>query len=203
MKKMIEVDKKSIDGLIEEFLKQEKEKELVLEEVFAEKDNNDILVVLKKVTLLNAFYSTQLLNNHSEKKTNADILQMAKHIHNIDCLDRLMQSENIEDNFKAYESIGVSIADDKTNEARSFASKYCSWHYPEKYPIMDKFSRGFLFHYNSNVKKKQLSDYRCFCEAYKTFRKNVNEKFKTEYSNKDLDMFIWMYGKKHPEIGIN
>ena len=174
--------------------------------MFTEKKNVDILVVLKKVTLLNAFYSAQLLNNSSTNKTNADILQMAKHIHDKnrnEDLDKQLKSDIVEDNYKAYETIGIEIADDKTNEARSFASKYCSWHYPDKFPIMDRYSRGFLYYYNGGCDKVKLSNYRDFCEVYKKFRKRINKKYNRNYSNKELDMFIWMYGKKHPEIGID
>ena len=61
----------------------------------------------------------------------------------------------------------------------SFASKYCSWHNPDCFPITDRYSRGMIYrihHSNnnkfysrafSNLMQKNLNEYKDFCMVYR------------------------------------
>lgn len=201
----IELSEEIINSYIERFKTAECLKEQVLEDVFSHKTNNNLESVLKKVTLLNSFYSTQLFNNSASnvgKKHQADIVSMARHIADEEEFDKWLSSDDWKENLKAVNYIAFDSSDhiqrDVIHASLSFASKYCSWHYPEKYPIIDSISKGMLYYINRSkelveekVTRDSLNNYKLFCDLFDALKHQLDDR----YSVKELDMFLWQYGK--------
>ena len=210
MAEKIKIDRETIDDTIKRFDEQEKEKESVLKKAFSEPSNKDLEVVLTKVTLLNAFYSTQLPNNKIEsdkdRKYSVDILSMAKHIQSCTGFDKFLYSSDREKQLEAYNYIAFGNSDykdkEKNSSAESFASKYCSWHRPDEFPIMDSYSRGMLYGIVNqekidvdNLTKNSLKKYEIFCSVFCIVKNYINKKTGQNYTTKDFDKYLWKYGK--------
>ena len=81
----------------------------------------------------------------------------------------------------------------------SFASKYCSHHKPELFPIYDSYVGRMLRYFRrvdkfSSFKNDNLKDYVKF--------KTILDEFKAyyaleQYSLKELDRYLWLLGKKY------
>lgn len=81
----------------------------------------------------------------------------------------------------------------------SFATKYCSHHFPKDFPIYDSYVEKVLIYFNkqdnfANFKREDLKDYSKFKEILIQFSKFYNIQ---EYSLKDIDRYIWQLGKKY------
>lgn len=217
MTKQIDINRETIKKTIAEFERHEGTKENVLKKVFSNCSNDNVEDVLVKVTLLNAFYSTQLYNNpaaNSFRKHHADILSMAKHIAKKQEFDQWLYSVDWNDNLKAVDYIAIGNSDwikrDNISDSLSFSTKYCNWHCPDKYPIVDSIAKGMIYNifkdknsslYDKELKQKDLSDYHTFCEKFNRFRTLVSERDNRQYSVKEIDEYLWQYGKDH-EITI-
>lgn len=219
--KQIDYSRNCINDCIRRFDENEQLKEELLREAFSDNPNTDLKAVLLRVTLLNTFYSTRLNNNRKDKrkdstsKTHIDVESMARHIASKQELDSWIDSENEDERLKAFDWIASEKSEYKTDAhyaASSFASKYCSWCNPEKYPIMDSYSRGMLYHinadqnshfYSGRLSQDSLRDYEVFCKAHKAFKEFLQRKHGgKEYSTKDIDKYLWLYGTEHPEVAI-
>lgn len=147
-------------------------------------NNTDINDILIKCSSLNDFYSTNIFS----------IFTVAKHI----------LALNIDENLKNGDPSIVNIIakvriNNKEKNFYSFATKYCSHHFPKEYPIYDSFVEKVLLHFKKtdnfmNFKKKDLKDYTKLKEVLLTFRKHYNL---TEYSLKDIDRYLWQLGKEY------
>ena len=229
MEKRIDIKCETINNTIAKFESSEGTKERVLNKFFSNTCNKNLDDVLVKVTLLNAFYSTQLYNNpatNSQKKHHADILSMAQHIANKQPdFDKWLYSDNWKDNLKAVDYIAFGDSEwvkrndpkekNAINDALSFATKYCNWHCPDKYPIVDAIAKGMIYYlckdkqsslyeslYDKNLIQKDLNDYKRFCEKFNSFRELVSERDNREYSVKDIDKYLWQYGKDQEQRGV-
>lgn len=74
----------------------------------------------------------------------------------------------------------------------SFATKYCSWHNNEKYPIYDGFVEKTLIAYRgkdnfSDFKNKDLKDFEKFCEIVSDF---ANYYVLSRNNLKNIDKFL-------------
>ena len=81
----------------------------------------------------------------------------------------------------------------------SFATKYCSHHYPNKYPIYDSFVDKLLRYFRDadkfyDFKNTDLKDYNKFKTIYIEFRKFYGLE---KYSFKDIDRYLWQAGKDY------
>jgi hypothetical protein len=76
----------------------------------------------------------------------------------------------------------------------SFATKYCSWHHREAYPIYDKRVDAILWGYNKQdqfaaFQRQDLWEYDEFKRVITAFRTH----YKLEaFDFKDLDKFLWL-----------
>lgn len=146
-------------------------------------DNKDIIDVLLKVGILNSFYNTNIFKPFS----------VAERILNLDIDERLNKGD---------ESLIKEIADNnisgKNKNFYSFATKYCSMHNPECYPIYDSYIEWILKLYNKqynfhDFKIEELKDYGRFKEILSKFK----EFFGLEnFSFKEIDQFLWAYAKE-------
>lgn len=149
--------------------------------------NTQLEHVLLKVVTLNTFYNTFIWN--------ASLV--AEHICrlNIDPELALGSPELVNKIAPTPAKLG------KSRRNFSFASKYCSWHVPDRYPVFDSIVADLIHKYRSVEKfseffwKKDLSaDYVTFKQVIENFRDYYRL---TEFNFKDLDKFLWLYGKEY------
>ncbi len=167
---------------LENYVAQEK----VLNKLFLKTypNNNDIEEVLLKVCTLNAFYSTNIYSPYT----------IAKHIVDLD-IDKKLKAEDL----SLVDDIAIVTMDNgNIINFYSFATKYCSRHKPLIYPIYDSYVDEVLWYYQkkgklNSFKRKELKDYTKFNEILINFKSSYNIKNK---SLKDLDKYLWQYGKE-------
>lgn len=143
--------------------------------------------ILFKVLGLNALDSTGVVA----------VQPAAKHILALNIDEQLAQCSP-----ELVNAIAVTpIKDGKTKRFLAFASKYCSWHIPEGYPIFDdvvarlinEYQR--LDHFADHFWQNELErDYLTFARVVKSFRQHYGL---SEFSFKDLDKFLWRYSKDY------
>ncbi len=144
--------------------------------------NDDLEHVLLKVSALNDFYSTNIYNRY----------EVAKHIVALKVTDRLRVGDLTLVNDLARVTIGA-----KTINFYSFASKYCSHHNAEAFPIYDSYVDKMLRHFSredgfAKFKVEELRQYERFVEVIYAFRKHYGLK---QFSLKQIDMYLWLAGK--------
>lgn len=148
------------------------------------KSNDNLQNILIKCSVLNDFYSTNIFK----------IYPVAKHILSLNVDKRLEENDVtlVDDIAK------VKIGDTEKN-FYSFASKYCSHHKPLEYPIYDSYVEKVLLHFNKiyhfyTFTKTDLKEY----SKFKTILIKFREFFKLEEFNlKELDKYLWQFGKNY------
>tara|TARA_B100000508_G_C11441566_1_gene269043 strand:+ start:596 stop:1219 length:624 start_codon:yes stop_codon:yes gene_type:complete len=150
--------------------------------------NKKLEDILLKISVINDLYSTNILGT----------FKMAKHIQKLD-IDEGLREGNPD--------IVHQIAKDhdirtKKNNKEiifySFATKYCSWHNRNYYPIYDNFVDKVLMAYKrkdnfSDFKQADLKDF----EKFKKIIQDFVDYYKlNQYNLKDVDKFLWIYGKE-------
>ena len=143
--------------------------------------------ISNRVRRLNALYHTHLWEEHIKEM--------------VDFLNR--EGSAFEDLIHAGDPAAVrKLADLENRNCFVFATKYCSFVEPEKYPIYDSLVAGVLMHFH---KQSPLIDGKLDFESirqncnYESFKTIVDE-FKKKYglekcSYKDIDKFLWLVGK--------
>lgn len=144
--------------------------------------------ILLKVTVINSLYSTNIFG----------IMKVAEHILELNLDSSLFKGEP---DVVHQIAQGHGISKPKGNGDRnfySFASKYCSWHNPDKYPIYDSYVSSILNEY-----RKGYQDFQFEPEELKNYTKfkQIVENFKSHFSLrhpvKEIDKFLWLYGQEH------
>lgn len=146
-------------------------------------ENGSLAQVLLKVVVLNRLYSTQILA----------VMDVAKHIHHhAKEIDAGLSTGSPE----LVETIGL-VTIDATGKERynySFATKYCSWHNPEAYPIWDSRVDRYLWQlqkqetFAPSLKRSDLWFYSQFREAVSAFRTFYDLE---SFTFKQIDKFLW------------
>lgn len=144
--------------------------------------NSVLEQVLLKVSALNDFYSTNIF----------DTFSVAKHIRELIIESRLKAGDLSLVNEMAL----VTIRDKKRN-FYSFASKYCSHHFPDSYPIYDSYVEKMLLHYArtdrfSSFRKDDLKQYESFVRIIREFQTYYRLH---QFSLRQIDIFLWLAGK--------
>ncbi|QIW16844.1 hypothetical protein A4G20_03385 [Pasteurellaceae bacterium RH1A] len=150
-------------------------------------ENKDVSDILIKASSLNDFYSTNIFS----------IYPVAKHILGIKNLDKRLKAG---DESLVNELAKITIGEKKKN-FYSFATKYCSHHNPEVFPIYDSYVEKVLCYFNkgkedkfSIFKRSELKDYSTFKAVLLDFQKYFGlEKFNL----KELDRYLWLLGKEY------
>ncbi len=146
--------------------------------------NDDINDILIKASSLNDFYSTNIFS----------IFPVAKHILKLDIDARLEKGDT---------TLVNDIAKLKINGVDknfySFATKYCSHHFPEVFPIYDSFVEKCLMYFYKkdkfcNFKKEDLKDYTKFKNVLVCFKRYYGI---DDYNLKDIDRYLWQLGKDY------
>ena len=172
--------------------------EEVIEKIF--ELSSSFKEVLLKVTVLNDFYSTNIFDTYN----------VACHIWNLNNTENLSYLFNKGDLDIVNKIADTPILSDppKRINLYSFATKYCSFHQPEKYPIYDKYVDTALYFFesklpfykakeNNNKYKKtftreSLKSYEQFKYVIDIFRENYELE---KYKYKEIDQYLWQVGK--------
>lgn len=145
--------------------------------------NKDIRDILLKAAALNAFYSTNIFS----------LYPVAEHILALDIDQRLRAGDpSLVEDLKTVEGNGT------VRRFYSFATKYCSHHRPEEFPIYDHYVTVTLRHFRDRdafapFQDGALEDYRRFREVLRDFRDWYGL---GEFSWKELDRYLWQVGKE-------
>lgn len=165
---------------LENYVNQENSlKKLFVDLIPENKLLEDILI---KVSTLNDFYSTNIFS----------VFPVAKHILELD-IDKRLKVGDL--------SLVNDIADVKELDRTfySFATKYCSHHNPEVFPIYDNYVLRVLVHFKkidhfSKFTRNDLKNYIRFNEVLDEFAKFYELE---NYSKKELDRYLWLVGKEY------
>jgi hypothetical protein len=145
--------------------------------------NTKLEYVLLKVTALNQFYSTRIFDTYS----------VAKHILKMDVDQRLERRD-----CSLVNELALITIKGKQINFYSFASKYCSHHVPEAFPIYDSFVEKMLWHYVgvdnfTSFKKAELKQYARYVQIIAAFREFYGLE---NFSLRQIDIFLWLAGKE-------
>ena len=154
---------------------------LLFEDLFPENKKREHILI--KVNTLNDFYSAGVLYK--------EIIPLTDHIYELDIDEDLKRG-------KADLVCKIMNAKD-VRRVYSFASKYCSHHNPEAYPIFDSYVKKVLIHFRNenpsfNFKNDQLYNYKDFKGILESFKKEYGL---NEYGFKELDIYLWQLGKEY------
>lgn len=148
-------------------------------------NNTNIDEVLIKVCSLNTFYSTNIFSPFT----------VAKHIVALD-IDKKLSENNLD--------LVNDIAEVKMNGGKvikfySFATKYCSHHNPEQYPIYDSFVEKVLLHFKKedNFYQFNKQDFRVYPRFRQILNKFSNFYKLNNFNLKQIDQYLWQIGKEY------
>ena len=144
--------------------------------------NIDIRDILIKASALNDFYSTNIFS----------IFPVAKHIQSLN-IDARLQNRDV----TLVNDIATVTIGGKQKNFYSFATKYCSHHFPTVFPIYDSFVEKVLVYFCKKDKfceftKEDIKDYGKFKDILIQFKKYYGI---DEYNLKDIDRYLWQLGK--------
>lgn len=147
-------------------------------------NNTDINDILIKCSSLNDFYSTNIFS----------IFPVAKHILELNIDKRLKNKDT-----SIVNDIAKLNINGKEKCFYSFATKYCSHHFPNDFPIYDSFVEKCLLYFKKkdkfyNFSKEDLKDYAKFKDILLQFKKYYNI---DEFNLKDIDRYLWQLGKEY------
>jgi len=145
-------------------------------------NNTDINDILIKASSLNDFYSTNIFS----------IFSVANHILELKIDERLKIGDDT-----LVDDIARVTINGKERHFYSFASKYCSHHYPKVFPIYDSYVEKVLMYFQkkdkfSIFKKEDLKNYKRFKAVLIDFKKYYDI---DQYNLKDIDKYLWQLGK--------
>jgi len=177
---------KSWDSL-EDYSLQERSLKKLFSETYPLNDNLDNVLI--KVCALNQFYSIKI---HK-------IFVLSKHIVKLN-IDEDLYDNNLDLVGKIASGHGIHIKKTaKESYLFSFATKYCSHHKPEIYPIYDSFVEKILLYFKkrdefSDFKKEDLKIYPIYKDILKQFSKFYELE---DFSLKEIDRSLWQIGKEY------
>lgn len=146
--------------------------------------NNNLSEILIKCCVLNDFYSTYI----------RDVVHISKRIYELNIDERLKKGD-----LSLVNDIATNNINGKTWYFYSFATKYCSHHFPLMYPIYDSYVEKVLMYFKNKdnfyeFKRKDLRNYELFYNILINFQKYYEI---TEFNLKEIDKYLWTIGKKY------
>lgn len=205
-----------IDSTINDFNTSEGKIENALDTLIKEyPDNTDLEEVMIKVAAIDSLYSTQLFrcfkSDNGCEERNKYIEKMSEKIIAIEQIDKILLSKDRTPRMKVISCI-ANVNNSNFDRVWSFASKYCNWHNQEGYAIFDKYSRGTIYSiYKTkenglngvNVTYDTVLDYESFYDLCEKFIAEIKERYSKEYTFKEIDKFLWYYGKYRSKFAIS
>ena len=152
----------------------------LLRRIFAEHPKNtNFDDVLLKVALLNTLYNTRLLA----------VVAMADHIQALKPDGAIAKGDPA-----VVDQIARLTIRGKQRRHYSFATKYCSWHQPEQFPIYDNqvaallllYKREWLF---AEFTHDSLRDYDEYKGVIRSFQVHFHL---SDFTFKQIDKFLWL-----------
>lgn len=146
-------------------------------------ENKDMSDILIKCSSLNDFYSTNIFKVHN----------VAKHFLNQNIDERLAVGDL---------NLVMDLANIEINGKRfffySFATKYCSHHRPDIYPIYDSYVNKLLKYFRNRddfmaFKESNLKEYSSYYNIIQSFKSFYGLQ---EFSVKQIDKYLWQLGKE-------
>jgi hypothetical protein len=167
---------------LENYVLQESSLNKLFHQTYPLNDNMDDVLI--KVCSLNDFYSTNIFSPFNVAKRIIDL--------NID--NRLKNGD-----LTLVNDLAKVTIKDKQIVFYSFASKYCSHHYEEKFPIYDYYVEKVIKHFQKQLKfsvfnKDDFKEYSSFNKIIMTFRSYFNLE---SFTIKQLDKYLWLIGKEY------
>lgn len=146
--------------------------------------NDNISDILLKVVALNDFYSTNIFS----------VFSVAQRIIELD-VDKRLDEEDV----NLVNEIQKVIISGKEKHFYSFASKYCSHHRPESYPIYDSYVDQVLSYFRNRdkfykFKNGDLKEYSAIKRVLAEFQKFYDLQ---QFSQKEIDRYLWLFGKEY------
>lgn len=146
--------------------------------------NDNLQNILIKCSVLNDFYSTNIFK----------IYPVAKHILSLNIDERLKTGDPT-----LVDDIARVQINDKEKNFYSFASKYCSHHNQLEFPIYDSYVHKVLKYFRNvdrffSFNESDLKSYSKFKNILIEFRKFYKL---DKYNLKELDKYLWQFGKKY------
>lgn len=169
----------------------------VLKELFTQTHpyNTSIDDIILKAATLNTVYNTRITS----------IYPVAQCILSLNIDERLRKGDETLVN-----AIVSGFAEKDVWKHYSFATKYCSFHNPDAYPIYDSYVAKILWHYQQaenfssfgkNIQKLDSFVNNVLKKDYATFKRIIAEfrrHFGLEkYTTKELDQYLWQFGIAH------
>jgi hypothetical protein len=147
--------------------------------------NTQLEEVLLKVAALNGLYNTNIYA----------VYDVAEHIWKSD-IDSELEKHSLE----VVETIAVvEVEKGQFRRNYSFATKYCSFHVPEVYPLYDGYVDGLLWAYQRQdrfdefLHKDLWEDYPRYVQILKRFRDYYGL---AGLSWREIDKFLWLYARE-------
>lgn len=163
--------------------------DIALKRLFTETypKNISLCDIIAKAAALNSIYSTYIYSFYP----------IAKSILSLNVDERLRVGDET-----LVKDILSSFKQDGAMEHFSFATKYCSFHNQEAFPIYDKYVDEILWYFNGLEKFskyrrgdiQEKHDYLKFKSVLRDFRSCFGLE---KYSTKELDQFLWQFGKDY------
>lgn len=178
----IEVDKYlDLWDALDNYVAQESSLRKLFTKTYPRNESMDDILI--KVCSLNDFYSTNIF----------DPFRVAKHILDLK-IDEKLEKIDIE---IVNQIAKVKMNGDKIKNFYSFATKYCSHHKPQEYPIYDSYVEKILIHFKNDFcrfHKDELKHYTRYKDILLEFRRY----YKLEkYDLKQIDKYLWQAGKDY------
>ncbi len=152
---------------------------LFIQEFEKHHDNYDIHIIGYKIELVDKLYNCNLRQNNRE---------IANELVKFD-LDLRLAKETPEVIVQEIADIQISKYKKYKKVGYVFASKYCHFHYPSRFPIFDHFVRKEL----SKLTGATYGD-----NEYSKFKANLDElilKLDFDITYTDIDTYLWLYGQ--------
>jgi len=146
--------------------------------------NNDIHEIGYKVKLVDKLYNCNLRQ---------DYRKVANSLLNLD-LDSLFEKSDLCSIVNKISEIQLPKYKEEGKYKRLrevFASKYCHFHYPHKFPITDSFSQLALSRLFNKKMKNYENNYTQFVHDINDLKKSI--KFEITYVQ--IDSYLWLYGQ--------
>lgn len=146
-------------------------------------ENKDMSDILIKCSSLNDFYSTNIFKVHN----------VAKHFLNQNIDERLAMGDL---------NLVMDLANLEINGKKfffySFATKYCSHHRPDMYPIYDSYVNKLLKYFRNRdgfmaFKEANLKEYISYYNIIQSFKSFYGLQ---AFSVKQIDKYLWQLGKE-------
>jgi hypothetical protein len=157
--------------------------------------NDDVGEVAVKIAALNGLYGTNILG----------VLRVARHIVSLD-IDAMLDEHTMHADL--IEKIAKVEFDGKRRRNYSFATKYCSFHRPEVYPIYDSLVVGILHallkqgeEFDAGVRVENWRvDYALWHRSITRFRAYYDLE---EFSLRDVDKYLWSLAKERNLMNVS